>query len=407
LPVIFSYLTLRRFLIVALTLLPTVLVLEIMNIWSNPVTRWQFPFGHDFVAFWAAAQLLAYEGPSALYDISMFAALQEQVSVRPGVLLWHYPPTYAVLILPLAGLSFAMAFFVFTAVNLAALWAVMRRLLPVDGLVGWAALFGAPTMAVAVVQGQNGAFFTACLVGGFLALRDERRWLAAVLFALILAKPQYGPLIPLALIAVSEWRTIWRTAVCCGAFIAAATVMFGAEIWMYSIPNTRMLSFTLTEPELLAQMPTVWAMLTLSGAGPEAALAGHFALAGLCAIAVWVMWRRYGVQSNLALAGLLFATLMISPYSFRYDMVLTLVGTLLLAKVYVEAGELREAKPALAVLWVGPALIPVVAFATGVQMGPCLSLMGLFLALVTARLFTSPWPAPAGPGLELAEKVAA
>lgn len=381
-----TYLTLRRFLIVALTLLPTVLVFETVHIWSSPDTRWQFPFGHDFVAFWAAAQLLADGGASALYDIPSFAALQDEVSVRPGLLLWHYPPTYAALILPLAGFSFAFGFLLFTAVNLGALWAAMRRMLPAKGLVGWAALFGAPIIAVAVVQGQNGAFFTACLVGGVLALRDERRWLAAILFAMILAKPQYGPLIPLILIAMREWRVMWQTALCCGVFIALSAAIFGPSIWVYFSQNTGMLAFTLTEPELLAQMPTVWATLTLGGATPAAALIGHLVFAVLSAVVVWVMWRRYGLHSDLALAALLFGTLMISPYSFRYDMVLTLVGALLLAKVLQQQERLHHGKIGLLALWIGPALMPAVALITTFQVGPLLSLGGLYLVLREARL---------------------
>ena len=55
-------------------------------------------------------------------------------------------------------------------------------------------------MFVNVGHGQNG-FLTAALLGGALHWLDRRPWLAGVLIGCLAYKPQFGVLIPVALLA--------------------------------------------------------------------------------------------------------------------------------------------------------------------------------------------------------------
>ena len=57
-----------------------------------------------------------------------------------------------------------------------------------------------PAVFVNIGHGQNG-FLTAALLGGALHLLDRRPWLAGVLFGCLAYKPQFGVLIPFALLA--------------------------------------------------------------------------------------------------------------------------------------------------------------------------------------------------------------
>ncbi|MEM6823829.1 MAG: glycosyltransferase family 87 protein [Pseudomonadota bacterium] len=380
-----AYGTRRRLLIIGLLLVPVTILLEVAGIWSNPEFFGRFPLGHDFVAFWAAARLFAEGGATLLYDMAEYSALQAEVSVREGLLLWHYPPHYLTLVAPLAGLSFAGGFIAFTTVNLLALVSVGRRLIPFPTRVGWAALLGAPVIAAAVVQGQNGAFFAACLVGGFIARERGSPWLAAGLFALILAKPQYGVLIPVVLLAQRDWAGMLRTGLACLVFTGLATAHLGTEIWGHFAGNTRMLAYSLTEAGLLAQMPTVWAALSLAGFSPQLAMFLHVALALTAIGTVWRLWRQPGVSPDLALAAALFGTLMISPYGFRYDMVLTLGGTLLLMRFARTHGWSPVEKLVLALMWLLPAVFPLLAEVSGAQIGPLISLSGLVLCTGWSR----------------------
>ena len=370
---------------VSLSLVPVTILFEMVGIWSDAANTGRFPLGHDYAAFWAAAKLFAAGGADRLYDFAAYAQLQEQVAVRPGFLVWHYPPHYLFLLLPLAGLSFGIGYLAFTAVNLAALAAIGWRLSAFRGALGWAALFGAPVMAAAIVQGQNGAFFAACLVGGIAARESGRPWGSALLFALILAKPQYCLLLPIVLLARNDWGMVLRTAVCCAGFTALATLVLGTAVWEHFFHNIRMLGYSLTEAELLAQMPTVWASLRLAGVPVDLAAILHGGVALAAVWTVWHLWREPRVHPDLALAALLFGTLMISPYGFRYDMVLTLGGTLLLIRHARLVGLRPTEKLVLAAMWLVPALYPALALATSVQVGPLISIAGLTLCFLRSR----------------------
>lgn len=380
-----GYLTRSRLFVLALLLVPVTVLLEVAGIWSDTAKLWRFPLGHDFVAFWAAAKLFMEGGAARLYDLAAYAALQDRIAVRSGFLLWHYPPHYLALILPLAGLSFGLGYLAFTAVNFAALGAVGWRIVPFRTPVGWAALFGAPVMAATIVQGQNGAVFAACLIGGMVARERGRPWLSAALIALLLAKPQYGALIPIVLLARRDWPAIRRIAICCAVFTGLVTLLLGPEIWVYFWQNIHMLGYSLTEAELLAQMPTAWAALRLAGVPAAAASILHIGVALAAIRIVWSLWSRPGTDPDLALAALLLGTLMISPYGFRYDMVLTLGGTLLLMRYANRHGLHPAGKIVLAAMWLLPAVFPPVALLTGAQIGPLIPLAGLGLCLDWAR----------------------
>ena len=57
-----------------------------------------------------------------------------------------------------------------------------------------------PAVLINIGHGQNG-FLTAALLGGALVILDRRPIVAGILFGLLVYKPQFGLMIPLALIA--------------------------------------------------------------------------------------------------------------------------------------------------------------------------------------------------------------
>ena len=64
-----------------------------------------------------------------------------------------------------------------------------------------------PAVLVNLGHGQNG-FLTAALLGGALVVLDRRPIVAGILFGLLVYKPQFGLMIPLALVAGGHWRTV-------------------------------------------------------------------------------------------------------------------------------------------------------------------------------------------------------
>ena len=94
---------------------------------------------------------------------------------------------------------------IWLAASFAAYLAVMRAILPRPET--WLIAAAFPAVFVNIGHGQNG-FLTAALLGGALHLLDRRPWLAGVLIGCLAYKPQFGVLIPVALLAGGRWSTI-------------------------------------------------------------------------------------------------------------------------------------------------------------------------------------------------------
>jgi len=105
---------------------------------------------------------------------------------------------------------------------------------------------------VNIGHGQNG-FLTAALLGGALHWLDRRPLLAGVLIGLLAYKPQFGVLIPLALLANGRWSSIGAAAATVAALVAVSYVTLGSEVW-HAFAN----STTFTRTVVLEQGGTGW-----------------------------------------------------------------------------------------------------------------------------------------------------
>ena len=117
---------------------------------------------------------------------------------------------------------------IWLAASLAAYLAALRAILPRPETPLIALAF--PAVFVNIGHGQNG-FLTAALLGGALHLLDRRPWLAGVLIGLLAYKPQFGVLIPVALLAAGRWRTIGAAVATVAALLAVSFVMLGGGVW--------------------------------------------------------------------------------------------------------------------------------------------------------------------------------
>ena len=106
--------------------------------------------------------------------------------------------------------------------------AVMRAILPRPET--WLIAAAFPAVVVNIGHGQNG-FLTAALLGGALHLLDRRPWLAGVLIGCLAYKPQFGVLIPVALLAGGRWSTIAAAAATVAALVAVSFATLGGGVW--------------------------------------------------------------------------------------------------------------------------------------------------------------------------------
>ena len=86
-----------------------------------------------------------------------------------------------------------------------------------------------PAVLINVGHGQNG-FLTAALLGGALVIRSAANP-AGILIGLLVYKPQFGLMIPLALVAGGHWRTFAAAAATVAALTLVTTLAFGPEVW--------------------------------------------------------------------------------------------------------------------------------------------------------------------------------
>jgi hypothetical protein len=207
--------------------------------------------------------------------------------------------------------------------------------------------------------GQNG-FLTASLLGSSLLLLERRPVLAGVFIGCLTYKPQFGILLPLALIAARQWPACVSATVTAFALAVASVAAFGVDAWV-AFPRTLFAQGSETmfgNPEWGFFFQTVYGLVLASGAGaPLAWLVQSLAAAGL-AVTVWLIWRspaRYALKAATLSAGALIAT----PHTLAYDLAAIAIPVAFLAKDQIGYGLLRGEQTTMIVLFVASlAVIP-------------------------------------------------
>jgi hypothetical protein len=137
---------------------------------------------------------------------------------------------------------------------------------------------------------------------------------------LLTIKPQLGVLIPLALAAGGYWRTIGWASATFAILAVAAELAFGPGIWTAFIHSTSATGEFLETGGIWFKMQTPFA-LTLRLLGTGGAYAVQTVVAVTMAIIIFKLWRDREISHWLKCAGLIAATLLMSPYLFAYDAV--------------------------------------------------------------------------------------
>jgi hypothetical protein len=304
------------------------------------------PIYTDFGAWWAAGMQALHGNPAALYDPEEFAKIQSAL-FGPGSAFYpnwpSYPPTFFLVLAPLALLPYRYAFITWDVVTLlgciALVYLIVRRRAAI------ALALAAPFSAWNFLAAQNG-FLTASLLGGSLLFLERRPVLAGVFLGCLTYKPQYGILFPVALVASHQWRAVASAAVTAALLAAASVALFGAEVWA-AFPRGFAVQ---SELSLGADPDSNWGYLQ-TAYGLIRSLHGPAQLAWLVqglvtlggAVTVWIIWRsrvRYELKAAILSAAALLAT----PYAFAYDMAAIVIPAAFLAADQLSRGLLRGEK---------------------------------------------------------------
>lgn len=189
-----------------------------------------------------------------------------------------YPPHFLLIIWPFGFLPFYAAYAVWMGTTL-----LLYLLATCTGAGGEAAMVFtallAPATTACLIGGQSGFFVAALLVGG-LRLIPRRPILGGILFGLLTYKPQFGVLIPVALIAAGQWRCIAAACATTAALAIVTAGAFGVSIWETWWQALAEYAAWFDRETVANQfMPTVLTNLQMLGLPPGFARAGQSAAA--------------------------------------------------------------------------------------------------------------------------------
>jgi len=132
------------------------------------------PLGADFSHYWIASALAQAGHPLTVYQAPEFIAAIEAFFKVAYPVPWFYPPTFLLMVYPLAFLPYLVSLGLWLAATLTAFLTVVRRIAP-HPLTPWLAL-AFPGTFQNFFNGQNGFLSTALLGGGLYLLNQSPGW---------------------------------------------------------------------------------------------------------------------------------------------------------------------------------------------------------------------------------------
>jgi hypothetical protein len=297
------------------------------------------PIGTDFSSFYAAGSMVLDGRAADVYDMAAHYARERQIFGEATPYYgWLYPPIFLFAVAPLALLPYAIA--------------------------------------LAVWQGASLALYLAVIA---VILRPV---LSGVLFGLLAYKPQFGLLIPVALLAGGQWRTFTAAGATVLALAGAATLAFGPEIWRSFAASTETSRTLLLEQGNVGfeKLQSIFAALRMWGGAVALAYAVQAAASVVALFGVAYAWRACG-DCNLKAALLIIATLLASPHVLDYDLMLLAPAIAFIVVSCWPKGFRDFDISVLAAAWFTPLFARAIAGTTGVPLGLIAVAMLYFVAM--------------------------
>ena len=281
--------------------------------------------------------------------------LSEPLVYRP----WFYPPGLLIILLPFGALGFVASYFAFQLASAALLAGALCYRSENQSAAPWvaAAAVLCPAASSNFLLGQCSFLIAGLLVLGFRLL-PRRPLLAGAVLGLVSIKPQFGLMVPVALLAMREWRSFAGVAASALALVAISALMFGPELWVWWIGQT-LKTFSDTDYHWATFNrlwgTSVYACAILLGLSAKlASLMQILAVVGSAA-GVYLAYRSHLGQGR-KLAVLLACAILAAPHAGFYDdVLLTVAGALWLSET--PAPQLWHWIVML-VLWLSPLLGP-------------------------------------------------
>jgi alpha-1,2-mannosyltransferase len=333
------------------------------------------PLGTDFSNVYAAGTYVRDGNPLAPFDPpQQYAREQILFGKTTPFYGWHYPPYFLFVAALLAKMPYGLALTVWQAATLAlyllVIWMIGSG---ASRAVGRGELFllalAFPAVLINIGHGQNG-FLTAALMGGALLALERRPALAGILIGLLIYKPQFGLLIPIALIAAGQWRAIAAAAATVALLTLAATLAFGPQVWhAFAFASEYSRTVVLEQGDTgWHKIQSLFSWARMWGAPIPLAYALQAVLTAALGIAIVRLWRSAAPHA-LKAAALCLGAILATPYTLDYDMMVLAPAIAFFTADALARGFRPWEKTALAALWVVPLVARGVAQATLIPLG--------------------------------------
>ena len=327
------------------------------------------PIGTDFSNVYAAGALTWQGKPADAYTPALQHAAEKAAFDGRDVPFfgWHYPPFFLAIAVLVAAVPYAWGLSIWLSTSLGAYLLAMRATVPRPETLLTALAF--PAVFINIGHGQNG-FLTAALLGGAMHWLDRKPWLAGIMIGLLAYKPQFGVLIPVALLAGGRWNTIGAAILTVMALIAISFVTLGSGVWHAFFD-----SMAFTQSVVLEiggtgwpKIQSIFSAVRMWGADVHTAYAVQIAL-GL-SLAAGLAWLWQGEAAfELKASALATASLLATPYVLDYDLVVLAIAIAFFVRHGLNRGFRDYEISLLAAAWIVPLLTRAIAGVTGIPLG--------------------------------------
>jgi hypothetical protein len=335
------------------------------------------PLGTDFSSFYAAGSMVLEGRATAVYDMAAHYAREQQIfGAGTPYYGWFYPPLFLLVAAPLALMPYLLALAVWQGVTLIFYLGVIAAILRparlsqsgLERIWPFAAL-AFPAIFINLGHGQNG-LFTAGLLGAALLALPCRPLLSGLLFGCLAYKPQFALVIPVALVAASQWRTAVAATLTVLVLVAVTTLALGTDIWSGFFASMDQSRRLLLEQGSVGfeKLQSVFAAVRMWGGGLTLAyiVQGLTSATTICGV-VWV-WRDR-CDDRLKAATLIVAALLASPHTLDYDLTIAAPAIAFLTSLGLARGFRDFEISLLATAWIMPLLTRSIAGLAGIPLG--------------------------------------
>jgi alpha-1,2-mannosyltransferase len=303
--------------------------------------------GTDFLHFYTLGNLASRDRGDLLYDMRAQAELAREYVPQSSnsVYVPLYGPQVSLVFAPLARLSYGWALTAWLSLNLLiygfccyAVWKTCSNLQEHQ----WTVLilaFAFPGFFHLLLWGQTSGLALLCFTLAYLALRRDQKIVAGLAIGSLIFKPQLGLATAVVFVCAQEWKVILGALAATSLQLAAARMHYGAgtmRAYFRALANLESM-LALLEPRLYQthSLRSLWLLLV---PWPHVAL-GLYVVSALGVLLLAVQCWKGKASLEIRYAGLLVASVLVSPHVTVYDLVILAPAFLLLGDWSVAHGD--------------------------------------------------------------------